>query len=145
MEKIRELTKEDWRLIEKALDFLLRCRLGQFGVLFDEFLLEFISRINHDEPNIFGKVLTKKEKNVLVDNVTDALENAKVEIAVAAFGALLGSKDASFGIKSLDDPVRELGIQATLRRCNFSEDLSKCPFYPNNCHAPLTGFCPKKE
>jgi hypothetical protein len=136
MNKIRELTKEDWIRFEEALDNLLRCKLGQFGVPFAKFWIEFSGRIDEVVP----EDISQGEKENLKTTVKRVLEKSRDAIALTAFG----SSNVSFGVKSLDDLYRELGIQATLRRCNYSDDLSKCPVYPTNCCAPLTGFCPKK-
>jgi len=146
MNQIRELTKDDWREIERSLDVRQRSKIGQLKIpLIEEFYYEFSSRLDDGDQVFVGRILTKEEKEILRENVLRAINNAIDEIATAAFGRIFGSKHASFGVKSLNDPIRLLGIQATLRRCNFSDDLSKCPVYPNNCCAPTTGFCPKKK
>jgi hypothetical protein len=135
MNQKRELNEQDWRRIRNALDLYLRCQLGQLDEAFRIFMWEFEQRTK-DDPDIPDPY--KKER---IDRVRWVLEKAEKEIAETAFG----SPSTSFGIKNLEDPIRQLIIQANLRCCNFSDDLSKCPNYPIDCAAPTTGWCPAKN
>ena len=135
MNKKRELLAEDWRMIRNALDLNLRCQLGQLKVAFDIFAWEFEQRTN-DDPDI-----PDPYKQETINRVKWALYRAEKDIAMMAFR----SNSASFGVKGLDDPIRQLIIQADLRCCNFEDDVEKCPYYPESCAAPTTGWCPKDE
>lgn len=132
MNQKRELLVDDWRRIRNALDLNLRCQLGQLKVAFDIFEWEFEQRTN-DDPDI-------RDKRETINKVKRALERAEKEIALTAFR----SDSASFGVKGLDDPIRQLIIQADLRCCNFADDVDMCPSYPKNCSAPTTGWCPNR-
>ena len=134
MNKERELNKEDWRRIRNAMDLYLRCQLGQLKDAFDIFKWEFVQRLQKDSE------VTPSEVEERVTRLRTVLERAEKEIGMAAFN----STSTSFGIKNLDDPIRQLIIQADLHCCNFHDDLSQCPAYPHNCCAPTTAWCPKR-
>jgi len=134
MNKERELNKEDWRRIRNAMDLYLRCQLGQLKDAFEIFKWEFDQRLQKDSE------VTPSEREERVARLRTVLERAEKEIGMAAFN----STSTSFGVKGLDDPIRQLIIQADLHCCNFHDDLSQCPAYPHNCCAPTTGWCPKK-
>jgi len=133
MNQKRELNKEDWKTISDALDLYLRCQFGQFKDAFRIFMWEFEQRTKHDSD------ISESHKQSMINRVRFVVETAQKEIAMTAFG----SANASFGVMGLDDPIRQLIIQADLRYCNFSDDVTKCPVYPTNCCAPTTGWCPK--
>jgi len=135
MNQKRELNKTDWAKIRNALDLYLRCQIGQLKEAFQIFMWEFEQRTRENSD------INESQKQTDIKRVKWVLEKAEKEIALTAFG----STSASFGVKSLDDPTRQLGIQADLRCCNFSDDVTKCPDYPTNCCAPTTGWCPKKD
>jgi len=135
MNQKRELNEQDWTKIRKALDLYLRCQLGQLNDAFEIFKWEFDQRFQEDSE------VTPSQRQERVARLRTVLEKAQKQIAMTAFG----STTASFGVKSLDDPIRQLIIQADLRRCNFADDVTKCPDYPTNCASPTTGWCPKKK
>ena len=124
MNQIKELTREDWRTIRNGLDLLLRCKVGQLDEAFEVFYFEMIRR---------------KEPKALVTFLRDMFRETVRKISERIWG----NPNASYGIESLDDPIRQLIIQSDLRFCKYSDDLSKCPWYPNQCVSPTTGFCPK--
>jgi hypothetical protein len=135
MNQKRELNKEDWARIRSALDLYLRCQIGQLKDAFQIFMQEFEERTRENCD------INESHKQMDINRVKWALERAEKEISFTAFG----STSASFGVKSLDDPIRQLIIQADLRYCNFSDDVTECPEYPANCCAPTTGWCPKNS
>jgi hypothetical protein len=136
-----ELTKEQWKMLEIFVDHYMRTRLGQIETVLRVFRLEFLECLESPDFPFFGGNVSEEYKKFIRHDVLEAIEQASYQIPKSAFG----SENASFGIKGLNDPIRLLGIQMTLRCCNFSDDLSKCPKYPEDCCAPLTGFCPKKK
>jgi len=135
MNKKRELTDQEWRTIRNALDLYLRCRLGQLGDAFEVFYWEFRKRTEENDE------LYPSQKEAMIAQLRETLERVKGEIGLSAFA----SKSASFGIKDLNDPIRQLIIQSDLRCCSYADNIEACPNYPNDCCAPTTGWCPKKK
>jgi hypothetical protein len=131
MIELRELKKEDFKIIREALDLLVGCRLGRLEKAVQQFAMEAFLRTRDKDPAKAQCLYTKIEEQGQV--FTDELSKL-----------VHGCPCTSYGVKSLDDPLRLLSIQMDLRICNFSEDLKQCPHYPNKCEAPLLAFCPKK-
>ena len=128
--EVRELTRDDWRLIAHALDMLQRVRMGQWDVVFQEFV-DHASGSEHLSPR------RRRDRWDLAHDMQAIAEFLSV--------FLFGHPYTSLPGPALDDPLCRLLEQARLRCCPYAGRWQECPKWPNDCWPTRPGFCPGVE
>jgi len=132
MDKIRNLTKEDFKIIRKALDLYLRCKSGQLAEAVDVYALEVALKGSKKQDGGFRELaqsaFIRKEGALFQERIVKSI----------------GSKFPDTSVP-LDDPIRQLIIQMDLRSCVHSGELQKCKAYiEEQCSAPNTEWCSRR-